>query len=352
MKVIKINKKDWENGINQSKKEYQLFGPVKEKDNYIFKKLQLDEYPDMEHKDTLVSPKSILFPQTEKILQTNLDESIDDHHIMKQVKKDYSKRAVISIKPYDAKAIQILNLNFDTDEYKDPYWCEAYKATTFIGLAVNNPSVFDFSSSTNTGPFAEQGLDVLLIDCSKEYLAKVLTDKGQAFLDVAGFNQETDNKKAIEIINNMKKKAENAISSQISTQNLKDKNTLDLYEAPFWDDIAFSCINCGTCSFVCPTCWCFDIQDETKGNLSYRIRNWDTCMSPLFTLHASGHNPRGEKTMRVRQRFMHKLKYFLDKYDNGIMCVGCGRCVKLCPVNIDIRKVCNLMNSHEPDTDN
>jgi ferredoxin len=82
-----------------------------------------------------------------------------------------------------------------------------------------------------------------------------------------------------------------------------------------------------------------------------RIRNWDSCMFPLFTLHGSGHNPRGEKIQRVRQRFMHKLKYYVDKYGDGIQCVGCGRCVRHCPVNIDIRRVCELMNSYGPSED-
>jgi ferredoxin len=75
------------------------------------------------------------------------------------------------------------------------------------------------------------------------------------------------------------------------------------------------------------------------------MRNWDSCMFPLFTLHASGHNPRGEKVQRVRQRFMHKLKYYVDKYKNGVACVGCGRCVQYCPVNIDIRQVIQIMNN-------
>ena len=145
----------------------------------------------------------------------------------------------------------------------------------------------------------------------------------------------------------LRKEAEKNISSQVDSGKLKDKTVLELHEAPFWDDIAFSCINCGTCTFVCPTCWCFDIQDEAKQKSASRFRNWDTCMSPLFTKHATGHNPRDGKTQRVRQRFMHKLKYFLDKYDQGIMCVGCGRCVKSCPVNIDIREVCKTMNSYE-----
>jgi ferredoxin len=142
----------------------------------------------------------------------------------------------------------------------------------------------------------------------------------------------------------MRKAAEGKITSFVQTDNLRSLPNNDLYNAAFWEDVSFSCINCGTCTFACPTCWCFDIQDETRSLSGVRMKNWDSCMYPLFTLHGSGHNPRGTKLHRVRQRFMHKLKYFVDKYDRGIQCVGCGRCVRLCPVNIDIRRVALMMN--------
>ncbi len=367
MKVIKIDKKEWTGGIDKSREKYLLFGPVKDKDvnnreRYIFKQLSLNQFPEMENADTVLSPKSVIFPQTEKILKGSLDPSLPDHHIMKRVEADYSPRAVVGIRPFDAKALTLVNLNFDTKDYQDPYWCDAYKATTFVGLAVNNPSDVDFSTSMGSSPFGEEGLDVLLVDNGEEFLAKVLTDKGQSFIDSAGFNKGAD-ESDIKKIEELKAQAEKTIQGcccgtstdscktgkiKVETGNLKQKTVLELYEAPFWDDIAFSCINCGTCTFVCPTCWCFDIQDETKGKSCTRFKNWDSCMFPLFTLHGSGHNPRGEKVQRVRQRFMHKLKYFLDKYDKGTMCVGCGRCVQSCPVNIDIREVCNTMNNYEP----
>ncbi len=180
-----------------------------------------------------------------------------------------------------------------------------------------------------------------------KYLAKVLTPKGEAYIAACGFDNSADAKESQVLFDVLRKEAESSITSEVAIDGLKDKTILELHEAPFWDDVAFSCINCGTCTFVCPTCWCFDIQDETKLKESKRFRNWDTCMSGLFTHHASGHNPREQKVQRVRQRFMHKLKYFLDKYDSGVMCVGCGRCVKSCPVNIDIREVCNTMNTYE-----
>lgn len=347
MFFLKIDKTKWDEGLNKARSGYNFFGAVNTQNGVIFEQLSEDQFPEMNYTDTVMSSKSVLFPQTEKILETSLDESDKDHHQMKRPDTDYPQRAVIGIRPYDAKAFEILKLNFINDEYVDPYWKDAYDATTFIGLADNHPGPYDFSTSVDCGPFSEQGLDIILADMDDHYLAKVLTDKGENFSKACGFSEQTESKEGQILLDVLRKEAESRIKASIETDQLNDKDLLDLYEAPFWDDISFPCINCGTCTFVCPTCWCFDIQDEVKNKKSSRFRNWDTCMSSLFTHHASGHNPRGKKVQRVRQRFMHKLKYFLEKYDSGIMCVGCGRCVKSCPVNIDIRVVARTMNSFE-----
>jgi ferredoxin len=238
----------------------------------------------------------------------------------------------------------LVKANFDNPDYRDPYWVKAYEATVMVGLACSNPCATCFCTTAGCGPFHEEGLDVLLIDMDDHFLAKVVTDKGARFLEAAGWHDEGDAGK----IEALKQAAEAKIQSKISTDRLREKEINDLYNASFWEETAFACINCGTCTYVCPTCWCFDIQDENRGKSGQRVRNWDSCMFSLFTLHASGHNPRDTKIHRVRQRFMHKLKYYVDKYDSGIQCVGCGRCVRSCPVNIDIRKVCELMNSYDP----
>jgi ferredoxin len=346
MKFIKIEKESWAAGLEKASESYRLIGPVKEEDFYNFKLLEKSESPDLKCLNTRLSPKSLIYPQSETMFEYSLDESREDHHIMKEVEKDYAPQAVIGIRPCDAKAFILVRKNFDTPEYKDPYWIRAYEATTFIGLACDSPCNTCFCTTAGCGPFHEEGLDVLLIDNEDYYLAKVLTEKGERFLNAAGWDAEVQKGKASRQLETGKKTAEDRISAFVSSDRLKEIDTIELYNAPFWEDVAFSCINCGTCTYACPTCWCFDIQDENRGTSGMRIRNWDSCMFPLFTLHGSGHNPRDTKIHRVRQRFMHKLKYYVDKYDVGIQCVGCGRCVRLCPVNIDIRRVCELMNNY------
>ncbi len=345
MKIIQINKSDWSAGLERSREHYTLIGPITEGNNVSkFKQLAQGEEPDLSISATTMSPKSVVFPQSEVMFEYSLDEASIEYNIMRVPEKNYSQKAVIGIRPYDASAMLMVKMNFDTPEYRDPYWCDAYEACTFIGLAVNNPRPDDFSTSTNCGPFSTEGLDVLLVDNEDHYLAQVITDKGDQWLAAAGFEQDAP-EAAEQTIQSLKEAAEKKITTKIQHDVIKDKEVLDLYNQDYWDQVAFGCLNCGTCTFVCPTCWCFDIQDETSRKYGTRMKNWDSCMYPLFTVHTTGHNPRETKTHRVRQRFMHKLKYHQDKYEKGIMCVGCGRCVTSCPVNIDIREVCKLMNA-------
>ncbi len=345
MKVIKIDKTDWAEGLENLRDSYKLTGPAKGEKFYSFKELYNDEVPELSYSNTRLSAKSIVFPHSEVMLKYTIDESKDDHHIMNEIDTDYSPRALIGLRPCDAKALTLLKLNFDTPDYKDPYWLKAYEATTFVGLACDDPSSTCFCTTADSGPYNEEGLDLLLIDFDDHYLAKVITEKGRSLLESAGWKTEAAD---ISNLESKKSAAEAKITSKIRTDKLKGKDTLEIHSAPFWEDVSFACLNCGTCTFICPTCWCFDIQDEVHGNDGIRMRNWDSCMFPLFTIHTTGHNPRGKKIQRVRQRFMHKLKYFVDKYEKGIMCVGCGRCVSQCPVNIDIRSICEKMNSYEP----
>ncbi len=107
----------------------------------------------------------------------------------------------------------------------------------------------------------------------------------------------------------------------------------------YWQKMAAQCLSCGICTYVCPTCYCFTITDEIENLRGERLRSWDSCMFYHYTLEASGHNPRPSKLNRYRNRVGHKFSYIPEKYDGLIGCCGCGRCIRSCPVSIDIRQV-------------
>jgi sulfhydrogenase subunit beta (sulfur reductase) len=339
-----FTREEWIESLKGLQSEYRVFVPVKEGDFHVFRVLDESKRPDFSYQNTRLSAKGIVYPQSERMFECNLDERQEGGNIYREAAKDYSAQAIVGIRPCDAHALQIVKRNFDNPQYRDPWWVQRYESTTLVGFGCNEPCFTCFCTSVGGGPFSEEGLDVLVYDLGETVAAKAITPKGEEFLRRAGGGKTIDEplRKRME---GLAAGAKESITTTVATERLKDKGVNQLFDAGFWEEVAFACINCGTCTYLCPTCWCFDIQDEAMGKEGDRMRNWDSCMFPLFTLHGSGHNPREKKVQRVRQRFMHKLKYYVDKYNDGVQCSGCGRCVRYCPVNIDIRQVAEMMNS-------
>jgi len=340
-----FSKEEWNQALHGLKESYRVFVPVKEGDMHVFRALTEGKKPDFGFQNSRHSPKGLIYPQSERMFDYDLDESKPDANMYKEAAKDYCAQAVVGVRPCDAHALEIVRKNFDAPPYRDPWWVRKMECTTFIGLGCNDPCPTCFCTSVGGGPFSEKGLDAILFDLGEMLLVRTLTPKGEVFVaKMAGGKDATP--ELVKEAEVLAASSSGKVSSHVPTDQLKGKVLNELFHAPFWEEVAFACINCGTCTYLCPTCWCFDIQDEVLGKAGDRMRNWDSCMFPLFTLHGSGHNPRDKKHQRVRQRFMHKLKYYVDRYGDGVQCSGCGRCVKYCPVNIDIRSVIGLMNSY------
>jgi len=243
---------------------------------------------------------------------------------------------LLNVRPCDARSFVLLDMLFDQEKYSDAYYVAKRKNTTVVVNACVEPaSKSCFCASVGLSPTDGDGADVLMTDTGDEYLVEFITPKGEDLLDCFGgvdAGADADDKAKA-----ARDKARKMVDASIPVQAIKpilDAN----YENPIWESIAQKCLACGTCTYLCPTCHCFDISDEVKGDDGIRIRNWDSCMYPLFTKETSGHNPRPAQKARWRQRTMHKFKYFVDNF-NALLCVGCGRCVANCPVNIDIREV-------------
>ncbi|MBE0479153.1 4Fe-4S dicluster domain-containing protein, partial [Candidatus Aerophobetes bacterium] len=174
------------------------------------------------------------------------------------------------------------------------------------------------------------------VDAGDRYIVDVMSDKGKKILNATLENATDDD---VKLMKKIKSEAENKIKLQFQFEVDKVKEKLNaIFDHIFWRSLSDSCLGCAVCTYLCPTCHCFDIVDEAKNSQGTRVRNWDSCMFSLFTQQASGHNPRPTGKERVRQRLMHKFNYFVENYKEAA-CVGCGRCVINCPVNIDIRDV-------------
>ncbi|MBU1157587.1 MAG: 4Fe-4S dicluster domain-containing protein [Proteobacteria bacterium] len=321
---------------------YEVFAPQESEGKARWARLEDTDKALWEFSNTHLSPKEFFFPQSETMMRFKNLQDGEEGMIMHSEPSLAQKRLLLNIRPCDAKAFQVLDLIFVQDEMtNDFYWRDKREQTTLVGLACADPCPTCFCTSMNCGPHSTTGLDALLVDLGDKLLVKTLTEKGEA---LAG-GLEDASPEDIAAAEAQQKTSEEQIESTVGMDQVLSRDLMELYDAGHWSRVQESCLNCGTCTYCCPTCHCFDIQDETQNEAGRRVRNWDSCMSWLFTMHGTGHNPRGTKLDRVRQRFMHKFKYIPAKRGGEIGCVGCGRCVQLCPVNIDVRRVVNDMNA-------
>jgi sulfhydrogenase subunit beta (sulfur reductase) len=343
MSEIYLSKDALVAAIDQWMAGYRVVGPVKQGQYHQFAEVKRVAEIDWSYGNTRLSPKELFEPHSERMFGYSLAKDDPQAGVLEEAPKDFSPRLVVGIRPCDARALQLVDVNFNNPQYQDPWWVKRRESTVLVGLACNTPCSTCFCTSVGTGPFDATGLDVLLVDLGPGYLVRACNDQGEKLL--SGVKGKAVPAGVADQVAALRKKAEAALPIQFEAGQLAGKDMMELFNGTFWDEVQFACINCGTCTFLCPTCWCFDVQDEVHKDRGDRIRIWDSCMYPLFTFHGSGHNPRSQKLQRVRQRFMHKLKYYVDKYGNGVACVGCGRCVQSCPVNIDIRRVAAMMTA-------
>jgi ferredoxin len=332
MKLKVIEKSKLPILIEELVKEYEVFAPVKEKNIVSFEVVSSKDEAHLDFWNTKKPPKEVFLPQTEKLFAYRIGKK--DVELVEAPTVE-GKRVVLGVRPCDARGFVLLDKFFSTGEHKDPYYLAKRKNTTILGLACNRPRSTCFCTSVRGSPYGKEGMDLLLQDVSDKYLIETVTKKGEKL--VKNFPWLKDAEKAdIERAKESSVDAENAVKSKVSIEDVREK--LDgMFDDPLWDQIQQKCVGCGVCTFLCPTCCCFDIlDDEAEGGR--RVRIWDSCQFPFFTLQSSGHNPRSSGKERMRQRIMHKFNYFVKNFGESF-CVGCGRCVQECPVNLDIRKI-------------
>jgi len=316
---------------------FDLYGPVNDGKTVKFQKVDKAEAMDLSFANSQKPPKELFFPQTETLFNF-LREGTGFTDV--EEPEPMSRNAVLfGIRPCDALAMNILDKLFTWD-YKDKYYIARRERFTLIGLACTGeatPTRECFCTSVGGDPASTDGLDMLWTDIGEAYVVESLTDKGKALLAAGGAVFSDAAEGQIGTAEKAKENGRAAISRTLDTSGIKDA-LAGKFESGFWDTFAQRCLGCGTCTLLCPTCHCFDINDVVSRGQGRRERTWDSCQYEYYTLHASGHNPRPAKKHRQRNRIYHKFQY-MDENLDVVGCVGCGRCISGCPVNIDIIEV-------------
>ncbi|MFC1932793.1 4Fe-4S dicluster domain-containing protein, partial [Chloroflexota bacterium] len=281
------------------------------------------------YRNTVVPPKASFFPPMEEMF--SFQKSGEGHQIQPPV-SDEHKQLIFGIRPCDAKALAMLDMTFE-DAYEDPYYLSRRRNTVLVGLGCTRPYNSCFCTSLGSGPTDQTNVDLMLTDTGDEFLIEEISDRGKELIALTGGLDEAT--KADEARAREAKEAANSkVTRKLDTKGIDNKLLASFDDQDYWEKIAAKCISCGICTFLCPTCYCFDINDELVKQQGTRFRSWDSCGFPLYT-RMPMENPRLEKWRRVRQKVCHKYEFYPMNF-NIIACTGCGRCIRMCPVNWDI----------------
>lgn len=315
-----ISKKDLLTWLGQLSDERNLVAPIKVDDLLLFRKIDRVEDIVFDFDNTTLSPKEWFFPPSETLFYINRKNG-QVELIPAAIERE---TAIFGVRPCDARGMAMNDYPF-LEEPADALYRQHRDKTALIGLACLTACPECFCTSMGSGPHDPANLDILLTEVADGYIVQVLTDKGKALLP----------DKLITTTDVSPPPA--PAPSEVPSEGISEKMRR-AFDDPFWDRLADRCIHCNICSYVCPTCYCFDVRDYTDKDRIDRVRSWESCQSPGFTRIAGGYDPRSTKGFRLRQRFAHKLFYFPEQF-GALGCVGCGRCVRACPVNIDIREI-------------
>ena len=291
--------------------------------------------------NTVRSPKDFFFPQTENLMEFKVEgkniEIID-------IREENENFVIFGVRACDCKSFEILDNVFLKDPI-DTFYANRREHGIIITIACSRPSETCFCKTFGINPAEPQCAistwkteDEMYFEANTQKVEKLLS--ALSCLEQADASEVEEQKKKIEkILNKLPLK-------DLTTDKFGGNKTNEFFSAPEWKELSQSCLGCGTCTFVCPTCQCYDIKDFNTGNGVIRLRCWDSCMYSDFTKMAHGNN-RLTQLERFRQRFMHKLVYYPENNNGLFSCVGCGRCLAKCPISMNIVKVMKKLGGKE-----
>jgi sulfhydrogenase subunit beta (sulfur reductase) len=344
MKILPAsNLADW---INHLAKQYRIIGPLTVDGQTTFEVLQPGETPDLDYTTTCLPPKKAMLPVEEALFQ------------FKSTNGDYQIRPIVEEQPTvllgvhtcDLHAIDLLDHVF-SNGVPDLQYLSRRANITIVSIECLRPcSEHSFCKSMGTVGAPEQ-FDLHMTDLGEDYAFEIGSSDGVNLLwDFFSFRDPEEDDYARLDKAMSEKWSRFAYRLDVDSTELPSLLSLS-YDSPLWAELGERCLSCGACNLVCPTCYCFDVEDEISLDLQsgVRRRRWDSCQLPMFAMVAGGHNFRENRADRLRHRFMRKGKYLQESYElTG--CVGCGRCAQVCPVHITPIDVFNqLAKSRTPE---
>ncbi len=307
---------------------YEVVAPVKRGQSYAFEAVESFDEIELDYPTTIASPKKYFLPPRETLLEFDARENM-----VADFAAEITPRVIFGAHACDINALNRLDLVFKDGRYPDPYYVARREATLVVGVScMPDETCFCHLWGSDEARF---GYDLFLQDIGGKYLVSISSVEAANILEAACNPRVATDAERIEF-RHATRRRQAAFNPDIPSIQEVAMLMDAFHKDPFWDELGGRCLSCTACSAVCPTCFCFDIQDvlDPDGETGRRERVQDACTSPQFALVAGGHNFRPDGRGRVRHRMYHKLNGFLATHDH-MLCVGCGRCVSACKANIN-----------------
>ncbi len=328
-RIVVTDKLAFDTAIERLMQQCEIYAVVKKSPSFMFDRLSNTKELILDYDTTLLPPNRYLIPNKDTLMRVQLSPELGV--ISRVAKVDQS--ILLGVHPDDMYAIKLLDAVFTTSLVDTNYFTHR-SAMTIIGVDNLHPWRYSFAASMGT-VIPPPIFDLWLSDLGERYIIEVASTKGNNLLDKY-FKVDEPSEAQVNQRNKLRHELlqKYELSLEISPQEIP--SILErAWSHPMWAELGRKCFSCGSCTMVCPTCICFDVRDgiELNMKISDRDRYWDSCMFQAFSLVASGENFRPTGTDRLRHRLYRKGKYMLERWGE-LGCVGCGRCIHACLVDI------------------
>ncbi|MFA5143686.1 MAG: 4Fe-4S dicluster domain-containing protein [Candidatus Omnitrophota bacterium] len=330
--IYKITKKDLYDLFARLSSEYKVFVPCVKGERLHFalfnpEKENTIELGGIRQNQPL---KSFINPPREKILDGPAAER--------------GPVIIAGVKSCDLSGLTVQDFVFLKGDVEDPFYAANRNNTIIISSDCTYARETCFCTAMEGAPYPQKNFDINLSAMGDSFLAEVATAKGEKIIN--NFKTFFKNHTATDL--NMRQANREKVTREVGyfiekrgTQNtaqIKGAVKRNYNLTALWQEFASTCVECGACNLVCPTCHCFLLSDEKVPGGNKRFRTWDACLYSTFARVAGGANPRKHLYERLRNRFEKKFDFFPQVMD-CFACTGCGRCIEACPGDIDLREV-------------
>jgi len=351
--------------IDRLARTRDLFGPCAHAEpdcrppvRYFYERVKSAEQLALDFDYCVYGPKSLLLPPREPLFRFERSNG----RFVATPRFDTGPKALVGVHPCDLHAIRLLDAVFAQHSRDEHY--DARRAALFVvGVDCPAPCAPGVFCHDMGADHAESGYDVMLYPlgdaqrgrrprCAARasggdsrpvdrYGVVFGSDAGRAWFDEAPSLSTAASEAQQRAFRRYLRRKRESFPSALGMPRAQAAAVAERsYRSPVWESEAQRCYSCGSCNLVCPTCYCFDIQDENDlpVDTGVRERCWDACMLRDFALVAGNHNFRPQAAQRLRHRVLRKMAWIESR--TGLAgCVGCGRCDRACTARISIVEI-------------